>query len=699
MKIPLSVLKRFIDLPSGYQNPESLKVLLEDLVGEVKGVEDEVFNIETLANRGDHLSVLGIARELAARLMTTHKLPQLAANLSERGISLIVRRHTDLALRYALLEVQLGEGFSLRSDLETFIGKSKSLSSPGKEKPTSEKSAIVELVNYVQLELGQPMHVFDRDKIEGNEVHVTELPQEEKFLALDGVTYKVPAGAVVIRDKVKLLAVAGIIGGESSKATSNTNRILIESAIFDPKSIRRTRKSMGLFTDAAQRFERGGDPESVVTALRRLVHVGGLHTTGYSIFEGPVPGAVEIDLRLNLIREAMNLPRLAEVEILAALKGLGFKISELVKGDKGGAYRVSVPSHRIYDLRNEADLCEEVVRVLGLNRVKPTLRSIIPTAIFKDDAERLREKCVAVLQSSGFYEVISKAYYSEEVSRALSVLDPSSEPLRVKDSINTDLSSLKISNIFHLGEILHRGLQIYPSAKVFEIGKFFSPISLRKEEEIFERKVLSFAFAGSWSDLESDIHLGIGDGTFTDRALLFKGVVCQLFNSFKVPYVISNTKHPFLHPGASACIKIGSEKLGHFGLVHPQLIKTLFDSNMECFYCEVDLDQLLPLFLKVEDQEERNLQTSLKLTPIVRRDITVNIPLEMDSAKIRDLLAKVKIKELIDIKTYNNFKKPEEDFNRQTVRLLFQGEGRTLTKEEVDGWMETLNSALVGVLS
>ncbi|NMC62428.1 MAG: hypothetical protein GYA55_04600, partial [SAR324 cluster bacterium] len=329
MKLHLDILKRIVDLPT--LDPQELRQILDDLGLEVKAIETEggrvVFNIETLANRGDHLHALGIAREFSARYLAQIKVPPMAAELPDRPASVPVSVGTDKCPRYGLLELQLPERMTVKPEVGSVMG-------------LSDKHPIVDTLNYILLELGQPMHAFDKDKIEG-EIRVELSEAEEQVEALDGKTYKVPKGSILIKDKRKTIAVGGVIGCANSMVGPATTRVLIESASFHPICIRKTARAMGISTDASYLYERGCDADMAQSALKRLLYLisgtpgvsnsAGAQAIGFNFVQEKAPEKREIVLQMNNLRTQLNLPKLNEVEVSSRLKNLGYTLRQMDK--------------------------------------------------------------------------------------------------------------------------------------------------------------------------------------------------------------------------------------------------------------------------------------------------------------------------------------------------------------------------------
>ena len=218
MKLHAELLKKFIELPTvdsrGSVDLRALRIDLDSLGLEVKDLDEEkgIFNIETLANRGDHLYHLGVAREIAGRFLSPIKIPHLASELPSKKLSTVVRIQTKTTPAFSLLELEVPTGFSAPAEVRNMI------------EPKADRHPLVDILNYAQLELGQPMHAYDRDKIEG-EISVVLSTEPEDIIALDGKKYTVPSESIIIRDSKKIIGVAGVIGCANTMMTSSTTRV------------------------------------------------------------------------------------------------------------------------------------------------------------------------------------------------------------------------------------------------------------------------------------------------------------------------------------------------------------------------------------------------------------------------------------------------------------------------------------------
>lgn len=698
MKLYVKALERVIEIPEcSTENPgqSPLRQLLDDVGLEVKGVEVHetrgvLFTIETLANRGDHLYTLGVARELSARLLSQVKIPSLASQLPERRTAIPVRRVTEKCSRYALLEMTVPEGMQLRSDLATFTD------DPGK------KHAIVDILNYVQNEVGQPMHAFDFDKIEG-EIVVDLLAQEETIDALDGKSYKVPVGSIVIRDRKKIVAVAGVIGCSNSMVTEQTRKVLVEAATFDPVTVRKTARAMGISTDASYFFERGVDPEGIPFALKRLIHlaggsagavgtIDGAHALGYTYSESHSAEKRKVTVSLSSIRSQMNLPRLEEVEIAARFKNLGYGI-EMIPEGKDKIFSLQVPSWRLYDVSSSDDLIEDIARSMSFSRVKAELPPLDYETPEKNPVEIVTERVRPAILGQGFVEVISKVFYTGVEASALEKLSTKTkgQHVTIKNALEQGNSHLKITNAIHLGRIISanrkRGVL---APKVYEQCRVFAkPAELPSDEPRerapldynLERDVLCFAAGGRWSD--NDFRKG---ETLEESVRSFIGSVSMVVRSLGAHPSISKSENPLFHPGIQGSVKAGRSILGTIGVIHPAL-QELCDSKDPILYCELELDSLFKAISEPKAPEVSDL-------PAIRRDFTLQIPASEQCAKVVRYLNEGSYAALEEISIVDDFKRDDESFRRVTYRLKFQSLERTLQHEEVDKTVENIISDL-----
>lgn len=670
MKLQLELLEKFVDLPT--KDTAALRDTLNDLGLEVKDTSDEaggvIFTIETLANRGDHLSAIGVAREFAARFLSSVKLPAVAAELSDRKTGVMVSNDTAKCLRYALLEMNIPQGFSIRPEIVKIIGVESTL------------HPFVQLLNYVQLELGQPMHAFDAEKVSGA-ISVVEIKDAAEIIGLDQATYKVPAGSIVIRDKDKILAVAGVIGCQSSMVTTSTKKVLVESATFDPVSVRKTARGMGISTDASYAFERGSDQEMVIQALKRVTYLASsagaaigssasAHAVGLTYLAGKGPEKREISASIKNLREQLCLPRLNDVEITSRLKALGFGIKRQEGED---AFVATVPSWRLWDVNVEADLVEELARALSYTKVKLDLPPLDAEVAEAEPMEQLLQKFEPILLGNGFSEVITRSYYSAQEVAAISALDPklSATHLALANSQERGYSHLRVTFALHHAQLceqhLRRGLS---SIKIYEFGRLFNREKSDGRYE-HERDVLAISVAGRWSDNDWK-----SAESREQKISLLKGVVESLGLSLYTEMQFVPSTHKLLHPGFQAGIKVGRSLGGMIGLLHPQL-KERLGLREDVIYLELEAEVLL------KGMKSGSYQQPIDF-PLVRRDLTLKVEPKAFAASVLRYISEAEPTNLLSAKIVDDFKKESEAFRRVTYRMVFQNAERTLESAEVD---------------
>lgn len=698
MKFHVRMVEKLLELPEcpiESAGTSALRHTLDDIGLEVKGVEANsdagvVFTIETLANRGDHLYAIGVARELSARTLAQISVPPVAGNLSDRKSSVLVRRVTEKCSRYALLEMSLPSPMPLRNDVAVYIDE------PGK------RHAIVDLLNYVQLEFGQPMHAFDASKVDG-EIIIDCASKVEAIQALDGKTYQVPEGSIVIRDRKKILAVAGVIGCANSMVTQETTKVCIEAAVFDPVSVRKTARSMGLSTDASYAFERGVDPEGIVPALKRLAYLAAgsagavkdassAHVIGCTYIEASPAEKRKVRVMLSYFKQQLHLPRLEELEVVTRFKNLGYGVEVATVG-KDRELTLHVPSWRLYDVAGVDDLLEDLARCVGLNRVRQELPALQYDVPARNPLETIQLTARPALRGTGFVEVMTRGFYSAAEVALLESLSKgvTAKHVAVKNSLEASNSHMKYSNIVFLARILAANLKrgviapkIYDYTRVFVMPDSVVSDEPRQRELLeynYEHDVLTLASAGRWTD--SEWRKG---ETIEEHVRLFKGTLGQVIKSLGAVYSVGKSDDPFLHPGMQASIKMGRNVVGVFGVIHPT-IREACELRVPAVYAELDL-RLVHKFMSKQEQHK------LSDFPAVWRDVTLMVEPREQAGRVVRLIREAQTEHLRDVHISDDFTKSDESFRRVTYRMVFQSGERTLKSDEVDGAMTQILSEL-----
>jgi len=433
VKVSVDVLRRYTALPV---EQAELKVLLEDVGLEVKRSDAHaqagtVLTLELLANRGDHHAYEGIAREISGRTGATVSRPAIAAlTVGESPVRL--RCETDRCLVYtATLLQRTGAGaLDATATLPLVAADVHSVSAP------------VDATNLSNFELGQPTHAFDADAIDGGITVRLSRRGERAWLLFTAEAREIPEGTLVIADDSKILAIAGVIGCEDSKATDDTRRLVLESACFDPVSVRKASKALGVHTDAAARFERGADPSYPIVGAGRVVHL--LERAGWT--RVGTTGVVgdwrnpERDVSADLDRiNAFLETSLTIDQAVERLHRYGFHATA-----DGSTLRVRVPPHRLWDVEHWADIAEELLKSIGYNATPVTMKTMdrgaLPSAI-----EIARAKATEVLLGHDFYEVLTDGFHGKALDDRLLVGDghPLAAHVTILNAVDRGFSLLK----------------------------------------------------------------------------------------------------------------------------------------------------------------------------------------------------------------------------------------------------------------
>jgi phenylalanyl-tRNA synthetase beta chain len=665
MKILWSWLREYVDVPV---EPRKLGADLT-LVGlelgglETHGKEDAVLDFEVTTNRVDCMNVYGIAREVSA--LYDIPLKPLDLSVRESGAPAaqawqIEIAAPDLCPRFCgrVIDVEVGPSPQWLRDRLEAVG----------QRPISN---LVDLTNYVMLEMGQPSHAFDLDKVPGSRMQVRWAREGERLTTLDGQERILsPRSGVVAAFDGPPLALAGVMGGASSEVSDATRVIALEAAYWEPLAIRRAAKGLGMHTEASHRFERGADPEGTRTALDRMAHLLG------KIGAGSVrPGLIDVypsprPARRSVLRPArVNAVLGAEVPVArarAVLHRLGFGVE-----GEGAAWDVTIPTWR-GDVTREADLIEEVGRHHGLDKITPT----VPPA---RGAEGLRPVQVAqrtareVLVGAGLTEVINYAFVPVQKDTAgLALENPLSEDQAVlRTSLVTPglLSTLRTN--------LRHGRR---DVRVFEMGRVFGPGEPLPDEDLRLAFLLTGARATHWSSPRQATD-------FFDA----KGVVELLAARLALgAFQWSGEGLPaFLHPGQAASLRWNGQTLGYVGAVHPR-VSAEWEAKEPVFVAEMALRAVLSAAHRPPRFQ------SLPRFPETGRDLAV---VHDERTSVDEILAIVRgaasprLTSLHVTDRYEGAPLPKGQASL-TLSLVYQDPSRTLTGEEVQASLDAVTRAL-----
>lgn len=636
------------------------------------GIEDTLLDIDVTPNRGDCLSVLGIAREVAA--LTGQALPRTRLSVREKGEAAIeaigVRIDDPLGCpRYA---ARLIRGVSVRP-------------SPAWVRRRLEAvglraiNNVVDVTNLVMIERGQPLHAFDYATLDRREVVVRRAGATGMLRTLDGVERRLAPDDLLITTGETPIALAGVMGGADTEVTDGTTTVLLESASFDPASIRRTARRTELRSEASFRFERGVDIEGVIPALDRaaalLKQLAGGDAAPGVVEAYPTPFRPSaIHLRPKRVEEILGAA-VGRTEMGSALKGLGATVGSAPQG----ALLVTPPSFR-RDLTREIDLIEEVARVLGYGRFEgampsaPLVRGELPERL------RVERELKRVLVASGFFEAVTLSFAAGDTNRRFPGLDVPGEPVAVANPINRDEPEMRRSLIPGLLATWRvnrnqgaRGLA------AFTIGRVYWQLDGPREAWR-----LSGLLAG---DLPRRGLGGTRAATFGDA----KGMVELLLERLHVSERV--TFEPYgegpYHPGKTARLVCEGTTVGAVGALHPE-VAAAEDIAEPCWGFELDTEKLLPYC------PQQFVFAGLPRFPATVRDVAVVVDEGFASERVVQFVRQWQPELIEDVALFDTYAGAPIPAGQKSLAftITYRAADRTLTDDEVNGLQSELRDAL-----
>ncbi|MDB6143114.1 MAG: phenylalanine--tRNA ligase subunit beta [Pseudomonas sp.] len=631
-------------------------------------LDDASIEVDLTPNRGDCLSVAGLAREVGALYdaeVTRPTVPAIAAVHDEvRPIEVLAPAACPRYLGRVIRNVDLSRPTPLwmverlrRSDVRSI-------------------DAAVDITNYVMLELGQPLHAFDLAEINGG-IRVRMAEEGEKLVLLDGQEVSLRADTLVIADHQRALAIAGVMGGEHSGVSDTTKDVFLESAFFDQIAVAGKARSYGLHTDASHRYERGVDWQLQREAMERATGLL-LEITGgeagpiiEAVSEQDLPSIAPVILRAERITQMLGM-EMDPAEVEQLLSGLDLKVS----ADTAGQWRVEVPSHR-FDISLEVDLIEELARLHGYNRlpVRYPQARLAPqaNAEAKGDLPALRRLLVA----RGYQEAVT---YSFIDPKWFELFNPGVEPLMLANPISADMAAMRSSLWPGLVKALQHNLNRQQDrVRMFESGlRFVGQLENLKQEPMLAGVICGSRLPEGWAqgrdavdffDIKADVEAVLG------------------FSGALEAFTFTSGQHPALHPGQTARILRDGREVGFVGALHPELVKTL-GLDRPVFVFELVLGEValgrLPKF-----QE-------LSRFPEVRRDLALIADSDVAATAVLDVIRENAGEWLTDLRLFDVYQGKGIDPHRKSlaVGLTWQHPSRTLNDDEVNATTHKILTSL-----
>jgi len=671
MKISYNWLKKY--LKNKLPEPKKLAEILTLHSFEVESVkrkgDDYVLDIDILPNRAhDCLSYIGIAKEIVILTGNEFKVPDIKFQEDKKlktkdFIKIEIKNKKDCP-RYAgqvILGVQI-------------CSSPKWLQENLKSCGLQPINNIVDIGNYVMLETGQPIHAFDLNKIK-EKIIVRRAEKGEKIKALDNKVYKLSQDILVIADKEKAIGIAGIKGGESTCIDATTKNILIESANFNRKIIRKASQKLKLRTDASLRFENGMDPNLIDFAQERMAFMLKEIAKG-NVLKGMVdfyPEKVlpkKIKLDLKYVDKLLGI-KISESKIKEILKKLNFKFSRI----KENKITIEIPTQRI-DISIQEDLIEEIGRIYGYKNIPYIFPETILNLPKKNNKVFWQKQCQNILKERGFSEVYNYSFISEEEKNIFNCQDD--RLLQLENPISALNKYLRPSLIPGLLKNTKDNLKNLDEIKIFEFGNIFT-----KNQKISEKNVLVGIL--SKKDIKNESFYEL------------KGIVDSLLNKLGITDVCYDDYQPTLklscsylwHPKKCAEIKINNKKVGFLGQINPDIIEDM-GIKQKVFIFDLDFDVLVKLFSSEYEYKP------VSFYPAAIRDLSILTP---QGTKVVDVLnvinraggILVKDVDLFDIYSGEGIIQGKENF---AFHIIYQANDRTLSPKEIDNIQQKIIKAL-----
>lgn len=647
---------------------------------DVLGLNDVVLEFELTANRADCFSVFGLVREIAAITGNKPHFPEIKVNEDDNT------KLNDI-FSVEIADPDLCSRFSTRMLKNVKIGPSPEWMQQRLEGAGIRSiNNVVDVTNFVMIELGHPMHAYDYDKITGKKLIARRAVEGEELHTLDDTSRKAKGEMLVIADSEKAAGLAGIMGGFETEITNTTTTVVLESADFYGPCIRRTARACGLSSEASGRFERGVDSETTIKALDRAAQL--LQEMGAcTVCEGIVdvypnpkqanyvtftPEQINNHLGTNIAKDVM----------LNIITSVGFDVTK----DENDEITVKVPSWR-NDVTCMADISEEIARLHGFDKIKSTLPNGVSMQGTQSAKQTFIDKVKASLSSQGLYETISFALTNEETFNKLNI--PQDSPLRKAVPIMNPLSdeyplvrTTLLSSIF---DNLARNLaRKNDDVALFEVGSVFFPKALPVTELPDEVVKIAGAITGrrnaqGWNQANDMVD-------FYDA----KGIIEELLANLRVTrYTVEAGTHYAMHPGKTALFKKGRDVIATVGEVHPAVLSA-YGITKPVYIFELDATTVMKYMAK--DLKYK----ALPKYPATSRDLAMLVDVEVNAADIEKAMTKAAGQNLTQITLFDVYtgKQVEEGKKSLAFSLTFQSNDKTLTDAEIDPAIEKIVAKL-----
>jgi phenylalanyl-tRNA synthetase beta chain len=656
-----------------------------DRLAKAIGLDDTVFEFDLTPNRPDCLSVLGIAREIAAIQNTGLKYPDYNLADKKDTISSLTSVRIEAPDHCPRYSARLVENIVVKPS--PFWMQDRLLSVG--LRPINN---IVDITNYVLMETGQPLHAFDFEQLAQNRIVVKTAADGDTFVTLDQKERQLNCRMLMICDGEKQVAVGGVMGGLNSEIENTTRRVLIEGAYFNPMSIRKTSKTLGLATDASHRFERGVDPEGTVRAVNRaaklMAEFGDGTLVDGIIDEYPQPQKVNsISLSTRRTHRLLGIHPDGD-QIKKLLESIEFKVDKITSADGDQRLVVVPPSFRV-DISRPEDLMEEVARLAGYNNIPTTFPAMPaearPPARYLD----LRNQLKGLMAGLGFTEAITYSFVSESSCDRLRLKekDPRRNRIHILNPLTEDQAVMRTSLVTGLVETAVYNIdQQIKNLKIFEIGKLF--IKTESQDLPLEPEFLAALWTGtrydaSWHGREIPCD-------FYDM----KGVAEGLIGALKIDNIrftaMSDDECDYTRPGYAAQILAAETPIGLVGEIHPQ-VREVFDLEQPAYIFELDLDKIIAL-ISLDKQF-----MPIPKFPAIYRDITIIVDRTIETRAVLETAENIREELVENLRLFDVFEGDPIAAGKKSIsfRVTYRSADKTLEDDDVNNLHKSITDKLL----
>lgn len=663
----------------------SLSISLEVGAGLAQALDlsDTVFELDLTPNRPDCLSVIGIAREIAVIENSPLKYPDYTIEDNADTIHQLTSvkiEAPDHCPRYAARLVE-----NVRVTASPFWLQNRLLSVG--LRPINN---IVDITNFVMLETGQPLHAFNFDNLADNRIVVRLAAEGEKFTTLDDKERTLESEMLMICDGEKAVGVGGVMGGLNSEIENDTTRVLIEGAYFNPVSIRRTSKKLGLNTDASHRFERGVDPQGCVRAVNRaaklMVQIGNGDLINGIIDEYPNRQTVQsVELGVKRTNRLLGTD-LDRNRIRQLLESIEFKVEPI--DNNQDRWQVTPPTFRV-DVSRREDLMEEVARLSGYNNIPTTFPAMPAKGRPPDRRLRLRNRIKGLMSGFGFSEAIAYSFVSESSCDRLRMKqpDPRRAMIHILNPLTEDQAVMRTSLVPGILETMRYNMaRQIKNLKIFEIGKVF----LKTDQQVLptEPEMLIALWTGARTD--ASWHGRESPCDFYD----IKGAVEALMQTINLQGIrftaMAADACEYTRPGHTAQIMVSDLAVGLMGQIHPRVSET-YDLKQTAFIFELDMEKIAGLIPEI-----RNSQP-IPRYPAIYRDITIIVDRRIEAQTVLEAVENFQEKLIENLHLFDVFEGDPIAAGKKSVsfRVTYRSPGKTLEDDDVNDLHKSITERLL----